>query len=106
MWSKDLNKKIYLFFIYLRREELDKKLWNSFKIRKIIKNHSEKNMKEKIIVIFVHQLERGKCFSLSVLYYEILSSYLYYINWEFVLIWLFVTHFNTFIENSLVSIFF
>ena len=48
-------------------------------------------------------VERDKYFVLSALYFGILSFCLYCINWEFVLIWLFVAYFNALVGGSHVS---
>ena len=48
-------------------------------------------------------LERDKCFTLSVLYFGVLSSCFYCTNWGFVLIWLFVACFSALVGGYLVS---
>ena len=49
--------------------------------------------------------ERDKCFTLSALFFGILSSCLYCTNWGFVSIWLFVTRFSALVGGYLVSSF-
>ena len=48
-------------------------------------------------------IERDKCFTLSALYFGVLSSCLYCTNWGFVLIWWFVAQFSALIGDSFVS---